>query len=325
MGGGTVLISLPKEWVKRQNIGKGSILVVESSVNENLLIYPFRTEEARMKETTITYSTSYPQGLINQITGAYLLGQDIIKIQGKERISYQGRDIIKNAMKQLVGLEIVEEDAYYITTQFLLEPTTLNPEKIIRRMHLIARGMYRDAIISLLERDEYLFKVINQRDDEVDRLYFLLVRLIRSAVTNPKLANKYGLSNIELLDYRVAANLLETVGDASVELTDSVPDLASFYIEDYLRDALKNASEYLGDMQDSAVKVFLSKGADDARQVVRLYNNLTQTLEKFKLTIMNNQSQKVAELLSIFSAINKIRRCNVDIADLVVPMLAIIT
>ena len=85
-------------------------------------------------------------------------------------------------MRKLVGLEIVDEDGYNIISQFLLDANALDAEKILRRMSSIVAGMYRDILDGLRIKQSGIEKLIASRDDEVDRQYFLLVRLIRSAM-----------------------------------------------------------------------------------------------------------------------------------------------
>ncbi|MCP8307657.1 MAG: phosphate uptake regulator PhoU [archaeon] len=324
MGGGTLLISLPKEWVKQNMVKRGSILTVEARKDGFLIIYPFQKEEKPIREITIQYPAEYIEYLINEITGNYLLGYDLIKIQGKERITYEDREKIKKAVRQLIGLEIVEEDARSMITQFLLEPTTLTPEKILRRMHMISRGMHKDAITSLIESDERFVKVVAERDDEVDRLHFLLVRLIRSALLDSRLLNKLELNQIDCLDYRVASSLLETIGDASVEMAKTVLGLPKFHLNDNLKIMLKESGEILEKMQDFSVKAFLMKDVKDARQVVKLFATLSLKLSEYEKSIPNQPLEVFTGLSSIFASISKIGRCHVDIADLAVTMYPIV-
>ena len=72
---------------------------------------------------------------------------------------------IIQTVRHLVGLEIIEEDANSITTQFLLESETLNPKKLLERMHGLVKEMYKDAIISLIENDDQLVDVAIERDE----------------------------------------------------------------------------------------------------------------------------------------------------------------
>ena len=157
--------------------------------------------------------------IVADITGAYLLGYDVIEINSKSMISGEDREQIRNSMRRLVGMEIIEEDASHINMQFLLDSTTLNPEKILKRMSSIALGMYDDVTNALISDDKSNLKSLSNRDIEVNRQYFLLVRLIRSTLVDRRLANTFNLENIDILDYRVAANILENAGDIIVELS----------------------------------------------------------------------------------------------------------
>ena len=104
--------------------------------------------------------------------------------------------------------------------QFLLDAATLNPEKILKRMSTIAIGMFNETVDGLVLEDKSNLQTISNRDNEVNRQYFLLVRLIRSTMVDRRLASIFNLENIDILDYRMAANLLEMAGDTIVELAD---------------------------------------------------------------------------------------------------------
>jgi phosphate uptake regulator len=320
MGGGTLLISLPKEWVKKNNVTKGSVITIEEKGNEYLIVYPLLKEERSIREVTIPYPAKYMEYLINDITGSYLLGYDLIKIQGKERTTYEDRERIKKAIRQLIGLEIVEEDSLSITAQFLLEPTILTPEKIFRRMHVISMGMYKDAITSFLENDEHLVKVVCERDEEVDRLHFLLVRLIRSALLDSRLLMKFDMKPIDCLDYRVASNLLEDIGDSAVDIAKNVITLPDIAFDEVLKKMISNAGETLEKIQEHAVKAFLNKSAKDARQVMKLYASLTSQINEHGKALTKKPLQIIIGLSAITSSISKIGHCHVDLADLTVPL-----
>jgi phosphate uptake regulator len=318
MGGGTLLVSLPKDWVMKNKLSKGSLLALEVTPGGSLLIYPAVEVEKKPKEILLTYPAQYMRKLINQITGSYLLGFDIIRVVSRERIPYEDAQAIKRAIRQLVGLEIVEEDSRSITAQFLLEPTNLDPEKTFRRMHLITMGMLPDAVQALMQGDVLLKKAVSERDDEVDRLYFLLVRLVRSASMDSKLAAKLKLTTIDCLDYRLSAYLLEAIGDSAEDIAKS----STHPFEDVLgvveREAVNRIVEALGVMQESAVKAFLSKDPEEGRQVVQLYEEVMSEVAKLEKSIGSNENATV--LSRVASSFSRIARCDVDIADLAYPM-----
>jgi len=318
MGGGTLLVSLPKDWVMKNKLSKGSLLALEVTPGGSLLIFPAVEVEKKPKEILLTYPAQYMRKLINQITGSYLLGFDIIRVVSRERIPYEDAQAIKRAIRQLVGLEIVEEDSRSITAQFLLEPTNLDPEKTFRRMHLITRGMLPDAVQALMQGDVLLKKAVSERDDEVDRLYFLLVRLVRSASMDSKLAAKLKLTTIDCLDYRLSAYLLEAIGDSAEDIAKS----STHPFEDVLgaaeMEAVNRIVEALGVMQESAVKAFLSKDSEEGRQVVQLYEEVMSEVAKLEKSIGSNENTTI--LSRVASSFSRIARCDVDIADLAYPM-----
>jgi phosphate uptake regulator len=219
MGGGTVLISLPKEWARRNKVARGASVLVEEISPGRLMVSPVGPDAQPEKTTSIEYPRENLSHVINDLTGAYLIGSNVIRIEGRQIISREDRERIKSMARRLVGLEIMDEDSKSLTLQFLPEPSTLDPEKIVRRMGSLTRGMLRDAREALREEDPKLLSIIAERDDEVDRLYFLLVRAIRSATIDPDLAERYGLTPVECLDYRVLASFLEGLGDTIAEFS----------------------------------------------------------------------------------------------------------
>ena len=72
-------------------------------------------------------------------------------------------------------------------------------------MNAIIKGMMRDGLRAIVSKDTKIIKLIVRRNDEIDRQYFLLVRLIRSAMLNQRIARKLNLS-IRYTRYRAIAS-----------------------------------------------------------------------------------------------------------------------
>ena len=219
--GSSILVSLPKDWVDANNLDKGSQVEIETG--QDSVSISANKETRPTKELIISYPTYLQEKILSaNITGAYLLGFDVIVINSKSIIPGKDREEIRNSMRRLVGMEIIEEDASHINMQFLLDATTLNPSKILKRISSIALGMYDDVLNGLISDDKSNLQTLSKRDVEVNRQYFLLVRLIRSTLVDKRLSNAFNLENIDVLDYRVAANVLENAGDSIVELSDFI-------------------------------------------------------------------------------------------------------
>ncbi|HEV8388121.1 MAG TPA: phosphate uptake regulator PhoU [Nitrososphaera sp.] len=318
--GSSILISLPSEWIKSNKLTKGSTVPIEINRDNTISIFPSQEDaDDKTKEVTITYSPASMDTLVNQVYGAYLLGYDMIRIKAGLQISFDDADRIKKAMRKLVGLEIIDEDGLNITAQFLLDENTLDAEKILRRMSSIVAGMYRDVLDAIRSKENSIGRVISGRDDEVDRQYFLLVRLIRSAMMDQKLAGKLNLSNIDILDYRIAANHLESAGDSIVDLASSIHGLA----RSHFAEGIIEASSLVEKMQEKSVAAFVNQNRSESNNVVKLYENFVKLLNSVKEQATHRESsnpQSTIAVLNMTYSMDNIARCWVDVADLVKPV-----
>jgi len=312
--GSSILVSLPSQWVKSNNLKKGNIIPIDINRDNSISIFPSVDATDKVKEVTILYSQVSMDSLVNQVYGAYLLGYDIIRIKASSQISFDDADRIKRAIRKLVGLEIVDEDGSNISAQFLLDANTLDAEKILRRMSSIVAGMYRDMLEAIKRKENSIRRVITGRDDEVDRQYFLLVRLIRSTMMDQKLAGKLNLSNIDILDYRIAANLLESAGDYIVDFAKSSNDLSCITSEGKIAEA----GALVERMQEKSVAAFVNKNRSESVAVVKSYEKFTEIINSIKDAPSSTESAIMA--LNLTYALDKIARCWIDIADLVKPV-----
>ena len=215
---------MPKEWVVANKLDKSSQVEIETT--QNSLSITTQQSKKPTKEVEIPYPLSKEDSVVANITGAYLLGYDLIRIKGKSTISIKDRENIRASMRSLVGIEIIDEDAKTITTQILLDESSVNPQKILKRMNSIAQGMFID-VLDMLQNPDQLASVVD-RDSEINRQYFLLVRLIRSAIVDKRLAATFNLEDMDILDYRLAANIIENAGDTIVSITDTVAKSMAF-------------------------------------------------------------------------------------------------
>src|SRR5919204_3159557 len=304
--GSSILVSLPSQWIKSNNLKKGSIVPVDINRDNSISIFPSENElEDGIKELTIPYSPLSMDILVNQVYGAYLLGYDMIRIKASLQISFEDADRIKKAMRKLVGLEIVDEDGFHISAQFLLDANTLDAEKILRRMSAIVAGMYRDLLEAIRSKENSIRRVISGRDDEVDRQYFLLVRLIRSAMMDQKLAGKLNLSNIDILDYRISANLLESAGDYIVDLAGTMQDFTRIKVID----KIVEAGVLVEKMQEKSVAAFVNKNRAESNVVVKTYEEFNKIINSIKGSAESTNPESAIAMLNLTYSMDKIARC----------------
>jgi len=311
--GSSILVSLPKEWVDANNLDKSNQVEIETNQN-NLSI---RTQQSKRpsKEIEISYPLPKGESIVPTMTGAYLLGFDLIKIVGKSPISISDRESVRGSMRRLVGMEIIDEDATNISVQFLLDETSVNPQNILKRMSSIALGMFSDVVSSLESGDKTNLETISNRDAEINRQYFLLVRLIRSTIMDTRLAGIFNLENIDILDYRIAANTLEIAGDTVVELSESLIKSNLSKVE------LKKLHDFAKDMEEIQIKSidsFISNNRTLAINAITLQRNNFEKISKIRSSL-ESKKQISLSFFDLIYMFEKILQSWSDITDLVKP------
>ncbi len=312
---GTFFVSLPKRWAERVGLGKGSVLAVSELINGRLC-FDSRYNVEREPLTAVLRPTPY---LDREIMGKYLLGYDVIQVEAKDRISSEERALVKQAAGRLVGLEIVEEDYARIVLQCLLEPAAFPPERILRREFNIAAGMHRDAVSAFLGGDVHLAKSVIVRDDEVNRLYFLLVRILRTIIQNQRLSEKLQIRSIDCLDYRMCASLVESAGDRAVEIAHKSLALDNAKISAAFLQLTSKFHSMIFEAQEKALKAFFNHDAILAEAVRNEREEMEKMLHEIESTAKNQSAEIVPLILATASSIYQIFGHSVDIADLAMP------
>ena len=315
--GSSILVSLPKEWVVANKLDKSSQVEIEATQN-NLSI---TTQQSRKptKEVEIPYPLSKEDSVVANITGAYLLGYDLIRIKGKSTISIKDRENIRASMRSLVGIEIIDEDAKTITTQILLDESSVNPQKILKRMSSIAQGMFID-VLDMLQNTDQLASVVD-RDSEINRQYFLLVRLIRSAIVDKRLAATFNLADMDILDYRLAANIIENAGDTIVDITNTISKSMAFKTMakshfNLISDIAKDIEE----IQTKSVDAFVSNDRILAITTIQHHKKLLKKMQDAR--IPKGRALKETEILpflDLLQGIENYEKSWSDILDLIKP------
>jgi phosphate uptake regulator len=317
MGGGTVLISLPKSWAKKNGIVRGSSVAVEEISARRLMVRPIGEKGTgpENQEVVIEYPRESLSYVTNDVTGAYLMGSNAIRIEGKRVISREDRGKLKAAAARLVGLEIVDEDAKHMTLQFLPDPAVLDPEKIVRRMASLISGMLRDSAEGV-RHDRALLALVGERDDEVDRLYFLLVRTIRTATIDPEVAERYQLAPIECLDYRVLASYLESLGDATADFSKRAAE------ETFGKDVgtqLVQFLETLEKMGDLAISSFLARRRVQTRRAHGEVAAMRERLGELSKGMLGMKGTSTGMMVDLLALLERVASIFVDISDLALP------
>jgi len=218
VGRSTYTVSLPQEWVRSKNLTPKTEVDVnvqhDGSLRINTLESMDNSKEPR--EITVSAMEADPGYIIRKALAAYIANYDIIHLDLSKFIPEAGgKEKIKKVIKtKMAGGEIIEESVARITVQILLKPYEFPLEKILLRMAIMAKDMMADVGRGMVERDPNILKDVIERDEDVDKLYFMASRWLASIVSDQGSLQDYGIKHIkDCLEYRLAFRNMERVSD----------------------------------------------------------------------------------------------------------------
>ena len=253
-GGSTYIISLPKGWVERMGMGKGSNVSITQLDDMTLSLRPEgagREEEPRRAVIAVSDDIT-PENVVRRVVSAYLIGYNLIQIRNPmKRIDLAQKLAVKDfTRKKLIGTEIVSDLPRELTLQVLLTRSELTVTDALRRMSVIAASMHREAVSALGEDDARLAREVVAMDDEVDRFGLYIIRLLKEAAVDPYSMREIGLRSArEGLGYRLITKSVERMADHAVNIAQNSLALTLSGLGEDLMGGL-------GPLSDEAVGVF---------------------------------------------------------------------
>ncbi|MBW2966184.1 phosphate uptake regulator PhoU [Candidatus Woesearchaeota archaeon] len=202
------VISIPKSWIMNNKLKKGDLISIDEN-NGNLVLSTKTTETPpEIKEITIDITNKNIIQIKREIIKYYVDNFNVIKIMGND-LKIKAREI-RDILQNLIALEIMEQTGHKILVRDFTNMDKISIPNLIRRIDIITRAMLIDARDTLKE-DHY--ESIKHRDDDVNRLTFLVFRAVRFALDNPSAFKVYNMDTFNLLKHWNIALNLEKIAD----------------------------------------------------------------------------------------------------------------
>jgi phosphate uptake regulator len=218
-GGSTHVVSLPKKWVDRNKLGRSDTVAIHEEPDGSLLLIPHSESKAHSRTLTVDLpDVPAAEEVVRRLVGAYLAGADEIIVRSQGRMDPKTRQAVRDISRALVGVEILEEGAQTMTLQDLVGVADMDLRKTLTRMQRIARLMYDDALKALEARDAGMAADVRRRDDELDRLLWMVSKQMHALLEQPRLAAKLSVRPAEALNLFLAARSLERMGDHAAKM-----------------------------------------------------------------------------------------------------------
>ncbi|MDA4122890.1 MAG: phosphate uptake regulator PhoU [Thaumarchaeota archaeon] len=223
VGYSTLAVSIPADMVRNLKIRKGDNLLISEEADGTLKLAPASRPPKTVKASIKADAVANEDILSRVVVGCYMLGYDAIELTSKDGInpSYLARG--SKTLRSLRGVEIVESSGNRLVAQSFMDPTKFPVDSLIKRLQLLVSRSLENAIEALRTGSPALLKDIKGIQEEVQELYWLIVRQLLVALSNRDISGKIGLeSPLHTSGDRVSAKTIEEIGRLVLELTEEV-------------------------------------------------------------------------------------------------------
>ena len=239
-------ITLPREWVESNQLKVGSPLKILAEANK-ILILPATAEKTAV---TATLKEEDVETALRDVIAYYIEGVDEIEIESANISALVSR--IEGKLPGVVALESEGKLKLRIVTK-----EDVNVDEVVRSMYTTVSAMFHLFLEFVKEQNEESAKELLRMDDQLDRLYFLSLRIIKKNVyQDPQ----------SFVDYVIVVKNLEHMGDALDRATNYLrqnkiscqKEVAAEFevLQKYAEEAAKS---FLEDRHEGALRTILER------------------------------------------------------------------
>ncbi len=318
-GGASYIITLPKTWIKKLNIKKNDPLGLIIQPDGTLLItkkVDERQEERMIEINADTIDT--PTYLFRCLIGAYIAGYTTIKIKSRSAIPPFVRTVSRKFTQATIGQEVVEETDNSITIKDLLNPVEMPFDNSLRRMYLIVKNMHKDAVRMLKNKDKTLIEDILSRDNDVDRLHWLIARQHNIVSRDVNLARKMGITTEKVVNYFLISRIIERIGDHAVKIAKNILSFIDEDVDKEVIDTIESANNLALEIFDKSIDSFTKRDIKLANRNIDSLTNLVSLCEKINTLALQQKGAMAVSIGYISESIRRTGEYASDISECVI-------
>ncbi len=216
-GRSSLAVTLPKSWTESMNVRAGTPLRFTDLGGGRLEISIGSTNAAGREkpQPLLIEATGLPPQLLSRLlVGSYVVGHDRVRITARGGLGGPQREEIRALAARMLGMNIVAESPEGVEVQNFVDPTRYPLSRILDQMLRLLGMEIRSCRQLLSTRVRGAVTGFPGQEEEIDRLYLLMVRQLLIASDDFRVAREIGVeSHHYQIGYRVVVKMLEEVGD----------------------------------------------------------------------------------------------------------------
>ena len=212
-GGSSYIITLPKKWIKQHSLKEQDEVNVSVRSTGELLIHP-NFSQCDYQRTLNVHALALDD-IAQEIIALYIASADHITIIG---VKGEKKSKVKEVIGGLIGFEILEDMADSIVVQSVLSSRRITFLQTVNQICAMSEAMANEAVATFLINDKVSAQSIIDRDIEVDKLYFLMLRNFWALVQGKTTEEQVGCTLSRAIYYRKVATQFERMADHAVKI-----------------------------------------------------------------------------------------------------------
>jgi len=321
-GGSTYLVTLPKRWVKDSSLKAGDVVFFARTADGGLYVQAGPGADRGPRKVVLKVEKSERrEHLLRRLIGAYIAGNDILEVDFGGLGEPELRKVVREFTRMAIGPEILEETKNSIVVQDLSDPAQFSQEKCLRRMHLTIRSMHEEAMLALKTLDEAHARDVIARDDDIDRLYWMVAKQFNLMLSDAGLAVKQGIDMLTSSSYRQAARVLERIGDHAQRIAAGSL-LLDKKVDPRLMTSMETASTQALRIFDKAFASLLNGSFDDANSAIDAIADFDAAFDKLGEALRTMKGRGVFALAGVVDSIGRTAHYSTDLAEIAINQVA---
>lgn len=224
-GGASLSIIIPKKWAAKLKLTDKSELVVDSSQEKVLKLYPAK-QFFKPKNISIDAHDLAITKLTREIIAAYLAGADQVVVENFSLTSNQQLKL-HQLCTSLIGFEIIEESATQLVLQNIFDITKFPLTTNLEKMFIMVNAMFEDTLIAIGKHDQKLAQSVIQREKEIDKFHLAITRQFYVHLKN-EISQNQNVSTIDLYYFGLISRQLERIADHCVKICHTIDNQNDF-------------------------------------------------------------------------------------------------
>jgi phosphate uptake regulator len=314
VGYSTLTVSIPSEYAKHLQLHEGDNLLVKEEVDGTLRLIPTARPPKTTKASIKVDAVGSEDLLSRLVVSCYMLGYDAIELVSKDGIRPTYLTDVSRTLRGLRGVEIVRSSENELLAQSFMDPTKFLVDSLIKRLQLLVSRSLDHSIEALRSGSPAALKEIRKIQEEVDELYWLIVRQLLVALGDREISSKIGLeSPLHASGDRVSAKTIEEIGRIILEVTEETVNSkeAGIKVEERVMNRIEGLAKKAQDSFEATIESLLTPDIRTIEKAVQKIESTLRLEREIALELSRSEHPYMRTIISDFGQL--VRYCNIII------------